>query len=143
VRVRGKYFAAESLSREENGPRKCVNFPRPMSLAGWRCHNDMSIPQNPSDMGNPCKPNPNPNRMKNVNHSIQKVQNREMKQHKYTKSLPNNQVCAIFHMRDIRKNVLPTFILKLCMETSCWCPFEGKPTETFFYYLFFCIYFTY
>ena len=44
MRVRGKYFAAELLFREENGARKCVNFPRPMSLAGWRCHTDMSIP---------------------------------------------------------------------------------------------------
>ena len=59
-----------------------------------------------------------------------------MKQRKYTKSLANNQVCAIFHMRDIRKNVLPTFILKLCMETSRWCPFGGKATETFLLLLF-------
>ena len=33
-----------------------------------------------------------------------------MKEDKYTKSLTKNQACAIFHMRDIRKNVLPNFI---------------------------------
>ena len=36
-----------------------------------------------------------------------------MKENKYSKSLAKNQVCAIVHMRDIRKNVLPKFI-KLC-----------------------------
>ena len=55
----------------------------------------------------------------------------------YAKGLAKNQVCAIFHMRDIRKNVLPKFI-KLCMETPCLCPFEAtsfpgfsptRPTE--------------
>ena len=57
-----------------------------------------------------------------------------MKEDEYTRGLAKNQVCAIFHMRDIRKNVLPKFI-KLCMETPCWCPFEGQkygrriPTE--------------
>ena len=45
----------------------------------------------------------------------------EMKEDKYTKSLAKNQVYAIVHMRDIRKNVLPKFI-KLCMETPCLCP---------------------
>ena len=65
-----------------------------------------------------------------------------MKDDKYTKSLAKNKVCAIIHMRDTRKHVLPKFI-RLCMETPCWCPFEGhkygrqKPTETsvfeFFY----------
>ena len=58
-----------------------------------------------------------------------------MKEDKYTKSLAKNQVYAIVHMRDIRKNVLPKFI-KLCMETLHLCPFQGhkygrrKPTET-------------
>ena len=58
-----------------------------------------------------------------------------MKGDKYTKSLAKNQVCAIFHMRDIQRNVLPKFI-KLCMELPCLCPFQGhkcgrwKPTET-------------
>ena len=59
----------------------------------------------------------------------------EMKEDKYTKSLVKNQIYAIVHMRDIRKNVLTKFI-KLCMETPCLCPFQGhkygrrKPTET-------------
>ena len=58
-----------------------------------------------------------------------------MKENKYSKSLAKKQVCAIVHMRDIRKNVLPKFI-KLCMETSCLCPFQEhkygrqKTTET-------------
>ena len=57
-----------------------------------------------------------------------------MKKDKYSKSLAKNQVDAIAHMRDIRKNVLPKLI-KLCMETPCLCPFQGhkygrrKPTE--------------
>ena len=59
-----------------------------------------------------------------------------MKEDEYTRSLAKNQVCAIFHMRDIRENVLPQFI-RLSIETPFWCPFEGhkyygqrKPTET-------------
>ena len=60
-----------------------------------------------------------------------------MKEDKYTKSLAKNQVCAIVHMRDIQRNVLPKFI-KLCtnIETPCLCPFQGhiygrrKSTET-------------
>ena len=47
-----------------------------------------------------------------------------MKEDKYTKRLAKNQVCANIHMRDIWKNVLPKFI-RICMETTCWCPFEG------------------
>ena len=60
-----------------------------------------------------------------------------MKEDKYTKSIAKNQVYAIVHMRDIRKNVLPKFI-KLCMETPCLCPFQGhkygrwKPTKHLF-----------
>ena len=60
-----------------------------------------------------------------------------MKEDKYTKSLTKNQVYAIVHMRDIRKNVLPKFIkLCTCIETPCLCPFQGhiygrrKSTET-------------
>ena len=34
----------------------------------------------------------------------------EMKEDKYAKSLAKTQVFAIFHMRDIRKNVLPKFV---------------------------------
>ena len=33
-----------------------------------------------------------------------------MKDDKYTKSLAKNKVCAIIHMRDTRKHVLPKFI---------------------------------
>ena len=39
------------------------------------------------------------------------------------------------HIPDIWENVLPQFT-KVCIETPCWCPFEGhqyggrKPTET-------------
>ena len=57
---------------------------------------------------------------------------------KYAKGLARNQVCAIFNIRDIGKNVLPKF-MKLCMETPCLCPFEGhkygrwKPTKTCFW----------
>ena len=65
-----------------------------------------------------------------------------MKEDEYTKSLDKNQVCAIFKREIFGKNVLPKFI-KLCVETPCWCPFQGhhygrrKQTETsvfkFFY----------
>ena len=51
-----------------------------------------------------------------------------MKEDQYANSLAKSQACAIFHKRDIRKNVLPKFI-KLCMETPCWCPFEGRGTN--------------
>ena len=34
---------------------------------------------------------------------MQKDQNRGMKEDKYAKILAKKQVCAIFHMRDIRK----------------------------------------
>ena len=59
----------------------------------------------------------------------------EIKEDKYAKGFAKNEVCAMFHLRDIRKTVLPKYI-KLCMETPCLCPFEGhkygrrKPTET-------------
>ena len=59
----------------------------------------------------------------------------EMEEDKCTKSLASNQVCAIIHLWNIWKNFLPKFI-RLCMETPCWCPFEGhkygrrKPKET-------------
>ena len=33
-----------------------------------------------------------------------------MKEDKYTKGLTNNQVCTIFHMQDIQKNVLPKLL---------------------------------
>ena len=66
-----------------------------------------------------------------------------MKEDKNTKSLAKNQVYAIVHMRDIRKNVLPKSI-KLCMETPL--AFQGhkygrrKPTETsVFEFSFLCV----
>ena len=34
----------------------------------------------------------------------------EMKEDEYTKGLANNQVCTIFHIQDIRKNVLPKLL---------------------------------
>ena len=49
-----------------------------------------------------------------------------MKEDKFTKSLAKNQVCAIFHLRDVRKNVLPKFV-KLCIETPSVCvPSRGS-----------------
>ena len=53
-----------------------------------------------------------------------------LKEVKYTKTLAKNQVRLMIHTRD-----LPKFI-RLCMETPCWCSFEGdkygrrKLTET-------------
>ena len=47
-----------------------------------------------------------------------------MKEDKSAKSLAKNQVCAIFHMRDIRKNVLRKFI-KLCMEDAMFVSIKG------------------
>ena len=53
--------------------------------------------------------------------------------------------CSIFQMRDLQKNVLPR-IMKLCMEMSCLCPFQGhkyghwKPTETsVFEFSYYCV----
>ena len=53
--------------------------------------------------------------------------------------------CLIFQMRDLQKNVLPR-IMKLCMEMSCLCPFQGhkyghwKPTETsVFEFSYYCV----
>ena len=65
-----------------------------------------------------------------------------MKEDKYTKSLANNQVCAIFHLRDIGKNVLVKFIKQMCGDAHVGVPIRNttsrlKPTETsvfeFFY----------
>ena len=53
-----------------------------------------------------------PSKKKNANHSIQKVRIWEMKEDKNTKSLGKNQVWANFHIRDIRKSVLPKLNLK-------------------------------
>ena len=46
-------------------------------------------------MSKPCSRNPNPNRMNNVIHSIQKVQNREMKQ----KPRQQSGLCDISYAR--------------------------------------------
>jgi len=45
-------------------------------------------------------------------HTIQYRESRivEIKEDKYTKSLAKNQVCAIFHTQNVRKNVLFKFI---------------------------------
>ena len=43
-----------------------------------------------------------------------------MNENQYKKHLAKNQDCAIFHVRDTIKK-----LTKLCMETPCWCPFEG------------------
>ena len=51
-----------------------------------------------------------------------------MKEGKYAKILAKIQAGAIFHMRDIRGNVLPTFFV-FCMETPCWCPSRCKSLE--------------
>ena len=40
---------------------------------------------------------------KNANYLMQKVQNRGMKEDKYAKIVAKKQVCAVFHMSDIRK----------------------------------------
>ena len=53
-----------------------------------------------------------------------------MKGDKYTKILDKNQVCAIFNMWDIWKNVLPKF-MKFCMEMQKGHKYgHRKPTET-------------
>ena len=62
---------------------------------------------------------------------MQTIQHRkswEMKEDKYSKSLAKNQVCAIFHMRDIQKNVVPKFI-KLCWRRHAGVPFKGTNTS--------------
>ena len=46
--------------------------------------------------------------MQTVQHRKSRI--RDIKEDKGTKSLANNQVCAMFQMRDIRKNVLPKFM---------------------------------
>ena len=58
--------------------------------------------------------------------TIQQIKSRikEIKEDEYSNSLAKIQICAMFHARDIRKNVLLKFI-RLCMETPCLCPSEG------------------
>ena len=46
----------------------------------------------------------------------------------YKKALPRtreNQVCAILHRQDIRKNVLPKFIIRFCMEVAMFVSIWG------------------
>ena len=57
------------------------------------------------------------NKIKNGNLSIQKVYNLRNERRQVYRSLAKNQVCVIFHMRDIQKNVLPKFI-KLCLRST-------------------------
>ena len=52
----------------------------------------------------------------------------EMKKDKDAKSLAKNQVCAIFHMQHIQKNILPK-VIKLCMEVV-GMPLWGKNMAT-------------
>ena len=51
-----------------------------------------------------------------------------MKEVKYAKNLAKNQVCAIFHMRDIRKKVLPKF--KLCIGDAMFVSLSGAQIWT-------------
>ena len=54
--------------------------------------------------------------------TIQYRKNRiwEMKEDEYTKRIAKNQVCAIFHMRDIRKNDGDAMLVSL--GTPIWSP---------------------
>ena len=65
-----------------------------------------------------------PSKMKMQTSQYRKPRICEMKEDQYANSLAKNQVCAIFHKRDIRNNVLPKFI-KLCMEMPCCVPLRG------------------
>ena len=50
-----------------------------------------------------------------------------MKEDKYTKRLAKNQVCAIFQMRDIRKNDLPSSkFIKHCMGHQYGAGYQRK-----------------
>ena len=57
---------------------------------------------------------------KNLNRSIDKVQNLENERKYIYKDPAKIQVRGIFRIRDIRRNVLPKLI-EICMETPCWC----------------------
>ena len=48
-----------------------------------------------------------------------------MKEDKYTKSLAKNQICAIFDMRDIGKNVLPKFLEGFVYRRHVGVPLRG------------------
>ena len=49
---------------------------------------------------------------------------KEKKEDEYSNSLVKTQVCAMFRVGDIRRNVLLKYI-RLRMETPCLCPSEG------------------
>ena len=55
---------------------------------------------------------------KNPNRSTDKVQNLGMKGVEYTKTLAKIQASAIFHIRDIRRNVLSKFI-EIFIDMPC------------------------
>ena len=65
---------------------------------------------------------------KSQNRSIDKVQNLGIKGVKYAKTLAKIQASAIFHIQDIRRNVLPKF-KEIFMDTSGWCPSGWAPTK--------------
>ena len=65
---------------------------------------------------------------KSQNRSIDKVQNLGIKGVKYAKTLAKIQASAIFHIQDIRRNVLPKF-KEIFMDTPCWCPSGWAPTR--------------
>ena len=46
---------------------------------------------------------------------------------KYAKTLAKIQFSAIFHMRDIQRNILPKFI-EICLEKPCCWPSGWLPT---------------
>ena len=58
--------------------------------------------------------------------TIQQIKSRikKIKEDEYSNSLTKIQVCAMFRVGDIRRNVLLKFI-RLCMATPCLCPPEG------------------
>ena len=51
-----------------------------------------------------------------------------MKGGKYSKTIAKIQASAVFHIRDIRRNVLPKFI-EICIDMPCWCPSRWAPTQ--------------
>ena len=54
----------------------------------------------------------------------QKSRMKEIKEDEYSNSLVKTQVCVMFRVGDIRKNVLLKYI-RLCLETPCLCPSDG------------------
>ena len=46
---------------------------------------------------------------------------------KYAKTLAKIQFRAIFHMRDIQRNILPKFI-EICLDNPCYWPSALLPT---------------